>query len=728
VVLVAATAAAGVASRLAGPHALTASVFAAAGPRGAAVHTQLDAGPSPDAVERLGQFTEPEPPRISWDGFLFCDETREYEIGLFTNGPARVFLDGRLVLDSPNGTDLSPEKFQISRGQHLFSLEYVQDEPRPALALRWDVGNPYRLETIPAVSFSPRALTDWRWRLRRFAPVLAGAVATVWSGLLVWLGWQTLRRLLPDDGVLARSTELSVVLAAFSVLFTIGMTWGWPATWAPDELDPPAILNAIGHRFSHGWFDKYPPLHYYLLGILYLPVLIAGHLGWLAVESDSVHGLLYLQARALTVAMGVATLWGVALLATRTLGRNYAWPAALCAGAFLPFVFYAKTVNLDVPYVFWFVLSCLFLVDAHRHARIRDCVGFAVTAAASVATKDQAYALYVLPALHLAWRIGRSRQGIAALASGTVAGIVVLALVYNVFFNYEGFRNHVDLVVGPASAGYRMFPGTVAGEWTLARVTLGQLLWTLGVPGTLLVLIGAIPRLRGPAAPAVPAWIWLVAVSYYVTLIAVIGYVYDRFLLPVTTVLALVAALGLVRLRESSYESHKTTPGIVFAAILVTWLLWRVVSVDALLVRDSRYAAEAWLRANVPRDAWVVSVDEFGYVPRLDRFRHKQIQATIEDTRSNNPDFVVVNTEFLARAPDQSPTRVWLDWLRQENGPFETVFQHKSPLGWSAFRWQSRFTDRREDDFTNLDKANPEIVIFKRRPEKPAGVRPPGSE
>ena len=78
----------------------------------------------------------------------------------------------------------------------------------------------------------------------------------------------------------------------------------------------------------------------------------------------------------------------------------------------------------------------------------------------------------------------------------------------------------------------------------------------------------------------------------------------------------------------------------------------------------------------------------------------------------------------LARAPEQSPTRLWLDWLQQEHGPFEIVFRHKAPLGWSALRWQSRFTDRREDDFTNLDKANPEIVIFKRRPEKAPGARP----
>jgi hypothetical protein len=720
--LLLATAAAGAASALAGPTALTASVFVASGPRGPAVHSELDPGPSAESVERLARFTGAEPARITWDGFLRCEQTREYELGLFTNGPARVIVDGRILLDSPAGSDVPADKFQLERGQHLFSLEYEQRQPRPALDFRWDVGNPYRLEDVPAVAFSPRALPEWRWGLRGIAPILTGAVAGIWSALLVWLGWRILRRLLPDRGAVQFSSSLRIVLAVFAVVFAVGIWWGWPALWAPDELDPPAVLQAIGQRFSNGWFDKYPPLHYYLLALIYVPVLVAGQLRWLHVDSEPVLALLFLLGRFLTLAMAVGTLVGIALLAMRTLGRAYAWPAAFCAGAFLPFVFYAKTVNVDAPYVFWFVISCLFLVEAHRTATVRDCVGFGLTAAAAVATKDQAYALYVLPALHLAWRIGRTRQGLIALAAGTAAGVAALAVIYNLAFNYVGFRDHVDLVVGPASEGYRMFPATISGEWALAKITAGQLLWMVGWPGALLLLIGLVPGSRTPEEPAVPVWILLSAISYYLTLIAVIGYVYDRFLMPVTTLFALVAAIGIRRLIAPLATSVRASRGIGLqpgaAAILIGWLLWRVVSVDALLVRDSRYAAEVWLRANVPRDAWVATVEEFGYVPRVERFRHRQIEATIAETLATRPEFIVVNTEFLARSPKDSPTRLWLDWLQTDGGPYEVAFRYKAPLGWSALRWQKRFTDRREDDLTNLDKANPEIVIYRRRAEK----------
>jgi hypothetical protein len=717
-VLLPATAAAATASILAGPAGLTASVFVATGPRGGALHAGLDRGPTPESVERLGGFIGERAPRITWDGFLFVDTSGEHELGLFTNGPARVFLDGRPLLESPKGIDLSPETFRIERGQHLFSLEYEHRGQRPALGLRWDVDSPYTLQDIPAEAYAPISLPEWRWQLRRYAPALVGAAASLWSVVIVWVGWLGLGRLLPGRGRLPESRPLAAVFAVFAILFAVGIWWGWPAVWAPDELDPPTILNAIGHRFAGGWFDKYPPLHYYLLAAVYSPILLAGELGWLYVDAEPVRGLLYLQGRGLSFAMAMGTLAAVAMLAARALGERYAWPAALCAGAFLPFVFYAKTVNVDMPYVFWFTVSCLFLLEAHRHGRARDCAGFGLAAAAAIATKDQAYALYVVPALHLAWRLGRSRDGLLALSTGTLAGLAALGMLFNLPFNYEGVRGHVDLVVGPASEGYRMFPPTPAGQWALAKVTAGQFLWTLGVPGTILVVAGLVRWRRGSGDPAVPIWVLLAAVSYYVTLVAVIGYVYDRFLLPVTTVLALAAAIGLRRLLTARLA--------LVPVVLVAWLVWRAASVDALLVRDSRYAAEAWLRANVTRHAWVATVDQFGYLPRLDRFRHRQIQPTIEDTLSNNPEFIVVNTEFLARSPADSPARIWLDWLEGGTGPYLAVSRHKSPLAWSALGWHPRFRDRREDDFTNIDKANPEIVIFRRRPEKAGAARPTG--
>jgi hypothetical protein len=259
-----------------------------------------------------------------------------------------------------------------------------------------------------------------------------------------------------------------------------------------------------------------------------------------------------------------------------------------------------------------------------------------------------------------------------------------------------------------------MFPSTLAGQWALARTTVGQLLWALGWPGSVLLVVGIFASARRSSQRVLPLWSVLAMLSYYLAFLAVIGYVYDRFLLPVTTLLALGAAIGL-RWFLDDWPRHRLGR-LTAVGVLIGWLLWRVVSVDVLLIRDSRYPAEAWLRDHVTRDALVASVNELGYLPRLETFRHREILPTIADTLANRPDFIVVNSEFLKRSPNDSPERTWLDWLETGAAPYETVYRHKAPLRWSALAWQPRFFDRREDDFTNVDKANPEIIIFKRKP------------
>ena len=230
---------------------------------------------------------------------------------------------------------------------------------------------------------------------------------------------------------------------------------GRTAGWAPDEIYPPAILDGVRQRFSAGWHGGiYPPLHHYLLALVFAPVFVGVTLDWVSLYSGATQMVLIVLGRLLSVAMGLATLLGVALLAARTIDRRHAWPAALCAGVFLPFPFYAKTINVDVPYVCWFVWSMVFLCELYRSARVRNAAALGITAAAAVATKDQAYGLYILPAAMLLWRYGRSRQGWLVLATGALVAAATLAVCYNVVFNRAGMFEHFAFIVGPASSGY----------------------------------------------------------------------------------------------------------------------------------------------------------------------------------------------------------------------------------------------------------------------------------
>lgn len=536
--------------------------------------------------------------------------------------------------------------------------------------------------------------------------VLVVAVAA--SASLACLAWLGLRRLLPGSPVIW-SPRLRLAIGGAALLFGAGVTWGLPGgKWAPDELWPGTILQGLTQHFSHGWYDIYPPFHYQLLSAVTGPVLLADAVGALALTPEGMDDLLWLMNRSVSLAMAIGLLVLMARFAQQCAGRDYGWPVVLCAGASLPLVFYAKLGNLDVPYVFWFVASLLWFraaMEGHD-GLVRPLVGFAVTATLAVTTKDQAYGLYGLPLLLLAYQTARRPGGVRALMWALVAAGVVFASVHNIWFNPAGFRNHVTLIMGDGSEGYRLVPATLAGEWALLRLTTGQLFWCLGIPGVVLLALGLWQQWRHGIWPN---WLWLFPLSYALTFLAVIGYVYDRFLIGPALILSLLSASGLRLLLE------RGRAGQVAGVFLGAWLVWRVVSVDVLVLRDSRYVAEDWFRENVAPDSTVVTTFQASYLPRFRGYRHSDMYPTREATVRANPDVIVVNVEFVNRYPAAAPQPMWLAWLESGEAGYREVFRYKAPLTFTELAWWPTFRDRRQTMFTNLDKANPEIVIFQRR-------------
>jgi hypothetical protein len=136
-----------------------------------------------------------------------------------------------------------------------------------------------------------------------------------------------------------------------------------------------------------------------------------------------------------------------------------------------------------------------------------------------------------------------------------------------------------------------------------------------------------------------------------------------------------------------------------------------------LMVTDARYAAERFLLREVPVNATVASVGQLVVLPRMDRFVHRSVPPGIEPTLIQSPEYIVINTELMRRY-DDDPVRVaWINWLESGTGPYREVFRYKAPAPWySPIALDTRFTDRVEDQFSNVDKVNPEIAIFKRQP------------
>ena len=116
-------------------------------------------------------------------------------------------------------------------------------------------------------------------------------------------------------------------------------------------------------------------------------------------------------------------------------------------GLVTPFVYYAKTANLDVPYLFWFAISMVFYLRALDGLRLGDFVGVRRVRHVAICTKDQAYGLYVLAPLAIVqrmWRVNREaglrHPAVRAifdprLAWAAAAAIGVFVIGHNLVFN-----------------------------------------------------------------------------------------------------------------------------------------------------------------------------------------------------------------------------------------------------------------------------------------------------
>ena len=312
--LVAATTAVALLSRTTGPLGLQATVIPADSPADPVLVSPRTLVSS-QAAERLIDAAGGGSLRLRWDGYLHVPASREYEIRVVSDAPVTLWIDGRAIFESSGSPDPPARTLSLSAGPHLLGLSYGPVTRSSALDIQWDVGNRFRLASLPLEGLSPRPLADWKWRVRAYVPSAALVVTTAWSLamlLAAWLWtWRVAARQLKTDW------PLRLTLGSLFVLFVTGIWWGGIGGWQADAIDPESVRTAVLRGFGDGWYDKYPPLHYYLLGALYLPTIAANGLGWLTVHSEPVQLAMTLTGRLLTVVMALATTLAIAIVAAR---------------------------------------------------------------------------------------------------------------------------------------------------------------------------------------------------------------------------------------------------------------------------------------------------------------------------------------------------------------------------------------------------------------------------
>jgi hypothetical protein len=160
------------------------------------------------------------------------------------------------------------------------------------------------------------------------------------------------------------------VLAAAFVLRLAGLVWGLPASdgWDDDGFAPRNFLTALALTWKPGAFFTYPPLHAILLALVTWPgAVIALLRAHSLTQADVVAEItkpaymtfFAVMARlvAITMSLGIIACAG-------QMARLIAGPrAGLCAAAAcalgVTLTYYSQVTNLDVPTLFWSMLSLL---------------------------------------------------------------------------------------------------------------------------------------------------------------------------------------------------------------------------------------------------------------------------------------------------------------------------------------------------------------------------------
>jgi 4-amino-4-deoxy-L-arabinose transferase-like glycosyltransferase len=449
---------------------------------------------------------------------------------------------------------------------------------------------------------------------------------------------------------------LLVILIAFASLAAVTVGWGLPdgatplstGLWAIDAIGPVEPLSEAYQRFTRDGTENviYPLFHYIVLTAAYAPyVVFASLTGALrhpssefpygATEPEAFFQTLSIIGNLVSVAMAI----GIVLIVFDVTRRLFDVRAARWAAAFsaflAPLVYYAGTTNLDVPYLFWTLLAIRALLQGASDGRLGYFVFSGVAAGLAVATKDQAvgyFALWplVIPVLvarlrrqdpqdQQAWRALLDRRTLAA----GVAVIATYAIANNLLLGgWQGFIRHLEFISTFREINVHLGAApTFGGQAALSIEAAEQLLWMMGPLTLLLAIVGVWRSVR--TRRWLPLLLLAFAASYYV-FIVMPTLAHSRYLIGIALLLAPFAGHAVAASVEQSVRVAWLTRGAGFAALATEVVL--CLHLANVLLNDSRYAMERWVRANVAERSTIESQTQPRYLPRLgDRFNYATV-------------------------------------------------------------------------------------------------------
>jgi dolichyl-phosphate-mannose-protein mannosyltransferase len=405
--------------------------------------------------------------------------------------------------------------------------------------------------------------------------------------------------------LLFRVLPWSVIAMAALVLRLIGLRYGLPAVYNPDEV---AIMSRA-LAFAKG--DLNP--HNFLYPTFYFYVLFAweGLTALLAVVTRAVTSFgafqreffldptrVFVAGRLLTALLGTTTVVATGLLGTRVAGRFVGIVSALLLAAAPLHVLNSHYVKHDVPVTFVIVLGYLAYERLWRRGDLLPAA--AVT---GVAFSTHYYTIFL--AIPLAWTIVHRSRGrreairrlaLAALISGLVFVVLSPFLLVEPGTALRDIRANRQIVLDRAIANL----GYVSSAARYAELLF---LDTVGVPAAILALVGVIAGIRrDPTRTA-----WLLAFTIPFLLFIFSTYPASRYLVPVTPFIALFGAIAIKPVWNAQV-GWRVAASVLLVSAVVLPASFESIRAD-LFIRhtDTRTLALDYINAHIPSGTTILT-------------------------------------------------------------------------------------------------------------------------
>ncbi len=474
-----------------------------------------------------------------------------------------------------------------------------------------------------------------------------------------------------------------LVLLVSLLLYATMITHGLPnrdAVWMFDA-NPLMPLIAFKRVFLDGWntgfHSAYPDFHYWVLCLVLLPYMglqyLLGNLDGLNMSIGYPYGLdnydtifmhLAILTRLVSIAMGLGMIYFVMRISRALFPSLAAGFAGLIAGLSPAVTYYVHGETLDVPMLFWLSAAMLAYVRALQTLQLRYYIWLAILAAVSTATKDYAYAAFVLLPFPLVWQLathGSSRISWYALLRAaldrrhTIALAVFLlsfVLAENILWNPSGFLAHVKLAAGHPDAVHGS-QGPITTDFSRLHLlswkrlpqigytmpfALGWISFPVSVAG--LLMLFAMHRKHA-------AWLAVPIAGYYIfTVIPVLGpsSAIERPFLGIALLLSIPGGFLLGTLWKTT--SHQLASRL-FAGLLVILIFANSLLVTLSLATDSRYRVEQWITDNADNTTEITFLGWRSLAPRS--VLTHNIQVVNERDFPDNADVHVGSTQDVDR-------------------------------------------------------------------------------